>query len=316
MSSNAKGAILALIAFAIFASHDVVIKYLGAIYAPFQVIFFSTLMSFPLVMGMLMHDNAQANLRPVHPWWTALRTFCAVIAMMSAFYAFAVLPLAQTYAILFAMPLLITLLAIPVLGERVGFRRGIAVLVGLAGVIVVLRPGTTELTLGHAAALAAAVFSALASIIVRKIGRDERSVVLLLYPMAVNFVLMALLMPFVYQPLPLLHLGGIGLISVLGFTAGLFMIYAYKTGEAAVVAPMQYSQILWASGYGYFLFDEVVDKATIIGSGIIILSGMYIVGRESAKGSASNSPVLRTRSRGYGSTFRISPFVRKHSDYP
>lgn len=313
MSPNAKGAAFALTAFGIFATHDVVIKYLGASYSPFQVIFFSTLMSFPLVSFMLMRDPLPGTLRPAHPWWTAIRTTAAMLNGMCAFYAFTVLPLAQTYAILFASPLLITLLSIPMLGEQVGWRRGLAVMVGLLGVMVVLRPGSSPLSLGHLAALGSAIFGALAAIIVRKVGRDERSVVLLLYPMAANFLVVGTLMIFVYKPMPILHLGAATTISVLGFIAGLFLIVAYKTGEAAIVAPMQYSQILWASAYGYLLFDESIDTFTVIGAGIIIASGIYIVARESSRAAEGDSltPVLRTRSRGYGASFRISPFLRR-----
>ncbi|SPF81122.1 DMT family transporter [Pseudoprimorskyibacter insulae] len=309
---NFKGALYALMAFAVYATHDVVIKLLGATYAPFQIIFFATLFSFPLVTFMLMKDDTHGNLRPVHPWWTAIRTGCSVITALSAFYAFSVLPLAQTYAIIFAQPLLITLLSIPVLGEKVGMRRGIAVLVGLLGVIVVLRPGSTDLTLGHLAALSCAIFGSMASIIVRKIGNEERTVVLMLYPMAANFLVMATVLAFNYKPMPIEHLGGIGIISLFGFVGGLLLIAAYKNSEAAIVAPMQYSQILWATLYGYVIFGETVDGPTILGAGIIIASGIYIVFRESAKGGASKQPVLRTRSRAStAASFRISPFLRR-----
>jgi drug/metabolite transporter (DMT)-like permease len=312
--SNRRGALFALVAFALFATHDVVIKFLGASYTPFQIIFFTTLMSFPLTTMFLMRDETQANLRPAHPWWTAFRTGCTVIAMSSAFYAFSVLPLAQTYAILFATPLIITLIAIPILGEPVGWRRLVAVTVGMAGVVVVLRPGTASLELGHLAALACAVFSAIAAVIIRKIGKDERTVVLLLYPLLANFLLMALLMPNTYQPMPLLDLGAAALISILGFAAGLFLIAAYKNAEAAMVAPMQYSQIIWAVGYGFVFFDESVDWITVLGATIIIGSGLYIVFREQSGGRSANTPVLNTRSRGYSSSFRISPFLRRKPD--
>ncbi|WGW04726.1 DMT family transporter [Tropicibacter oceani] len=310
MGQNAQGAGFALLAFAIFATHDVVIKFLGATYSPFQIIFFSTLMSFPLVTFMLMRDATHGNLRPVHPWWTALRTGCVVINGMCAFYAFSVLPLAQTYAILFASPLLITLLSIPLLGEKVGLHRGAAVVAGLIGVMVVLRPGSADLSSGHFAAMASAVFGATASIIVRKVGRQERSVVLLLYPMAANFVLVGALMIATYKPMPIQDFGGAGLISIMGFIAGLFLIGAYRRGEAAIVAPMQYSQIIWATIYGYFIFGESIDMPTFVGAGIIIASGLYIVARESGKGAASQTPVLRTRSRGNGASFRITSFIK------
>lgn len=305
--SNLRGVFFALIAFALFATHDVVVKYLGGLYSPFQIIFFSVLLSFPLVMLMLMRDETRATLIPVHPWWTALRTVAAIITGSSAFYAFSTLPLAQTYAILFAAPLLVTIFSIPILGEQVGRHRWAAVIVGLVGVLVVIRPGAAPLELGHFAAMTAAVCSALASIIVRKIGRDERNAVLLLYPMMANFIVMASILPLVYRPMPIEDLGLVGVIAVFAIVAGLFMIRAYKTGDAAVVAPMQYSQILWAAVYGGFFFGETLDQWTVAGAGIIILSGVYIVLRESLGGISLTTPVLRTRSRAEtGTTPRIS----------
>ncbi len=305
------GPVYALIAFGIYATHDVVIKTLGAHYAPFQIIFFSTVFSFPLVIFMLMRDPTEGHLRPVHPWWSALRTGSAVVTSLSAFYAFSALPLAQVYVMLFAAPLLVTLLAIPMIGEKVGLHRMFAVLLGLIGVIVVLRPGSTDLNLGHLAGLSAAFFLALGSVIMRKIGQEERAAVLMLYPMLANFVVTGAILALVYEPMPVEHLGLTGIISLFGFIAGLLMIAAYRNGDAAVVAPMQYSQILWATGFGYFLFDENLDIATGIGAGLIIVSGIYIVIRESRLGAKSQTPVLRTRSRASSAaSFRISPWLR------
>lgn len=311
MSGNAKGALLALLAFAIFATHDVVVKVVGGLYTPFQVVFFSVLFSFPLATVMLMRDAKPGTLLPAHPWWMALRTGAAVISGVCAFYAFSVLPLAQTYAILFAAPLLITVLAIPLLGEVVRLRRWLAVIVGLAGVLVVLRPGQTEMSLGHLAALTSAICGALGSIIVRKIGPDERSVVMMLYPMMANFVLMACALPFVYQPMPIEHLGMIGIIAAFSWIANLLVISAYQQGEAAIIAPMQYSQIIWATIFGLAFFGETLDRSTILGAGIIIASGVYIVLRESRAGTSATTPVLQTRSRGETVTVpRVSLLMR------
>jgi S-adenosylmethionine uptake transporter len=297
MRSNLRGALMALLAFGIWATHDVIVKFLGGIYSPVQVIFFSVLLGFPLVTLMLMSDPTDGNLRPRHPWWTLIRTISTLITGVSAFYAFSVLPLAQTYAILFATPLLITLLAIPILGEKVGIRRGMAVVVGLCGVMIVLRPGQAELGLGHLAGLTAAVFASLASVIVRKIGQDERSVVLLIYPMVANFVVMGLALPFVYVPMPIVHLGMLGIMSAFGFVAMLLIIAAYRTAEAVVVAPMQYSQILWAAVYGTLFFNEEPDIYTVVGAAVIIASGIYIVLREGGGKVLTNRPVINSRSR-------------------
>ncbi len=304
--SNFVGALLALAAFGIFSTHDVVLKYLGASFGPFQIVFFTVLFAFPMTTLMLIRDSSDGNLRPRHPWWVALRSLASVLAGVAAFHAFSVLPLAQAYAIIFAMPLLITILAIPILGESVRIHRWAAVVVGLIGVVVVMRPGQTTLGLGHLAALTCAISGALASVIVRKIGREERSIVLMLYPLMANFFLMILILPFVYVPVQLVDLGGFGLMAVLAFAANLLLIAAYKNGEAAVIAPMQYSQIIWALIFGLLLFDEVPDLTTFVGVGIIVASGMYIVLREGRSDTSENQPVLRTRSRpGMPSVVRV-----------
>jgi len=314
-NANLRGALYSLLAFAIFATHDVVVKLLGASYSPVQIIFFSVLFGFPLVTVMLIRDPVDGNLRPRHPWWSLTRTIATVITGVTAFYAFSVLPLAQTYAILFATPILITLLAIPILGEKVGLRRGLAIVVGMIGVLIVLRPGGAEVGLGHAAALAAAVCSSLASVIVRRIGKEERSVVLLLYPMLGNFVVLGLALPLVYEPMPILHLGMTGIIALFGFIAMIFVIAAYRSAEAVIVAPMQYSQMIWATIFGVLIFGETPDAMTLIGAGVIIASGIYIVMRESRTNVSKNSPVLQSRSRPEtGIMPRISVMLRRGKD--
>jgi drug/metabolite transporter (DMT)-like permease len=296
-ATQLRGVALALAAFGVFATHDVLIKYLGGSYSPFQIVFFSVLFGFPMVTFLMMRDAKEGTLRPVYPMWTALRTVATVITAVTAFYAFTVLPLAQVYAILFASPLLITLLAIPLLGERVGIRRSLAVLVGLGGVLIVLRPGATDLTLGHLAALVAAVTGAFGAVIMRKIGQEERSVVLILYPMMANVVLMGAALPFVYEPMPGRDLLALAVIAAFALIATTLLIFAYRLATAATVAPMQYSQIIWASVYGAIFFDEGLEWATVIGTAVIVASGVYIVFREDRGGTSTTTPVLRTRSR-------------------
>ncbi len=295
MTPNAKGALLALIAFALFAGHDTLIKSLGARYAPMQIVFFSVLLSFPLATVMLLRDETRDTLIPRHPGWVLARTFAAVVVAVCAFYAFSTLPLTQVYAILFATPLLITVFAIPILGEKVRARRWAAVFVGLAGVLIVLRPGQTEPQLGHLAALVAAVGAAFASVVLRRIGQEERSLVIMLYPLVANFVVMGAALPFVYRPMPFGDLLALACVAALAWTASKLIIDAYKSGDAVVVAPMQYSQILWATAYGVLFFDERPDALTAVGAGVIIASGLFILFRESR--ASENRPNLNTKNR-------------------
>lgn len=310
-STNIKGALIALAAFGIYATHDVVIKYLGASYSVFQIVFFSVLFGFPVTMLLLMGEPKPETLRPKYPFWTALRSIAVVFTGATAFYAFSTLPLTQTYAIIFAMPVLITLLAIPVLGERIGIRRASAVVVGLVGVLIVLRPGAADLNLGHLSALAAAFGGALVSVILRKIGSEERSVTLMLYPMMANFIVMGALLPFVYEPMPLLDMALMGLVAILALLAMWLVILAYRMADAVIVAPMQYSQILWAVFFGTMFFGEGVDQATVIGAAVIIASGVYIVLREDSRPADSQKPVLRTHGRiGAPSVPRMTAILR------
>lgn len=307
--SNTKAALYSLTAFAIYATHDVFVKILGADYSAFQIVFFNVLFGMPLVALILVQDSRPGTLLPVHPIWSGIRTIATMMTGLLAFYSFSVLPLAQVYSILFAMPLLITVLAIPILGEKVGFHRWIAVIIGLVGVLIVLRPDDVQLGIGHLAALGAAFSGATASVIMRKIGKDERLVVLMIYPMLITFFIMGFALQFNYRPMPIEDIRISFLIAVLGLIATLFVIASYREGEAAIVAPMQYSQIIWASIFGYFLFDEQINSSIIVGTTIIILSGLYIVIRESGSNS-ENTPVLRTRSRELGSGLRVGAMLR------
>ena len=310
-STNIKGALIALAAFGIYATHDVVIKYLGASYSVFQIVFFSVLFGFPVTMLLLMGEPKPETLRPKYPFWTALRSIAVVFTGATAFYAFSTLPLTQTYAIIFAMPVLITLLAIPMLGERIGIRRASAVVLGLVGVLIVLRPGAADLNLGHLSALAAAFGGALVSVILRKIGSEERSVTLMLYPMMANFIVMGALLPFVYEPMPLLDMALMALVAILALLAMWLVILAYRMADAVIVAPMQYSQILWAVFFGTMFFGEGVDQATVIGAAVIITSGVYIVLREDSRPADSQKPVLRTHGRiGAPSVPRMTAILR------
>jgi S-adenosylmethionine uptake transporter len=296
-NSNIKGALYALLAMAIYASHDAVVKGLGDTYSPIQIVFMASLLSFPAISLILLNDHHEGNLRPVHPWWVIARSAATVASGVLAFFAFVNLPLAQVYPILFATPLFITVLAIPVLGEKVGLHRWAAVLLGLIGVLIVVRPGQAALGLGHVAALASAGTGAFAAIAVRKIGHKERSVVLLLAPLLGNFLAMGAALPFVWQPLQLIDLGLLGVVAGFGLIASFLMILAYRAGEAAIIAPMQYSQILWAVFYGRVLFGETLDAPTLLGAALVIASGIYIVFRESRGDVSQNTPVLRTRGR-------------------
>jgi S-adenosylmethionine uptake transporter len=115
--------------------------------------------------------------------------------------------------------------------------------------------------------------------------------------MMLNFLATGATLPFVYRPMPVEHLGLLALMSFLGFIATVLVIEAYRTSPAVIVAPMQYSQIVWAAFYGYLFFNEGIDLPTLIGTSIIVASGIYIVLREGQPNVSENRPVLQTQTR-------------------
>ena len=278
--SNLKGALLGLLAMGLFACADITIKFLGGGYHPLQIIFFASLMTIPFLAGMAMADPAAASLRPVKPMPMAVRTASVVIGGMFGTYAFTALPLAQAYAIFFTMPILITLMSAVVLGEKIDLPRGLASVLGLVGVIVALDPGAATLQWGHAAALVGALFGAVNYVVIRMSGGVERSVVMLLYPIMAQMVVAALALPFVYLPMPMFDLGLTTMMAAVTFAGYLVVFAAYRRAPGIVVAPMQYSQIIWAAILGAILFDEVMTLRTAFGVALIILAGLVIVLRQ------------------------------------
>jgi S-adenosylmethionine uptake transporter len=271
----------ALLSFGFFSSHDAIIKALGEGISVVQIIFFGSLFSLVPLSIVAMLDKGRSGLMPLHPWLLSLRTVLILISLTSAFYAFTVLPLSEVYALLFITPLLITAWSVPLLGEHVGLPRWAAVVVGLAGVLVVLRPGIVALELGHIAALVSALGASLAMIIMRKIGNHERSVVLMLFPASAAIVVMGAMLPTVFVPMSLGQVGALAVVGVLFIGAQLCVITAYRLAPSvALIAPVQYTQILWATLYGALFFDEFPDIWVAVGAMIIIGSGLFVVWRE------------------------------------
>ncbi len=278
--SNLTGAALGLAAFALFACVDVSIKFLGADYSPFQIIFFVALMTLPVLAVHAIADPTGAGLRPRRPGLMALRCGVVLINGILGTYAFSVLPLAQAYAIFFTMPIFIAVLSIPVMGETIDLPRGLAILAGLGGVVVALDPVTASLQWGHLAALVGAIVGSANYVIIRKTRNAERPVVLQLYPVLTQFAVAGLVLPLVYVPMPgadLALTAGMAVVSYLGY---LLIIAAYRSAPGIVVAPMQYSQILWAALLGALLFGEVMSLRAVLGVVIIVAAGVVIVTRQ------------------------------------
>lgn len=280
MSSQASplsGALLGLASFASYACCDVSLKYLGQDMGSLQVMWVGAVFTLPFILAQLFYSGRGASLRPALMGWTLARVAITLVNAALVTYTFTHLPLAQCYAIIFTMPLMITLLAWPLLGEQIDPLRGVIILVGFSGVLVAMQPGSTTFQFGHLAAFLAALLASVNSLILRRVGDRERSGVILLYPVLAQALVASAILPFVWQPMMPRDYAAGTILGFMGTCGGLFIIAAYRRAPAIVVAPMQYSQILWASTIGFFLFGERPDPVTVLGISIVIGAGVALL---------------------------------------
>ncbi|MBK8454620.1 MAG: DMT family transporter [Thiofilum sp.] len=290
-SSVIRGPLIALLGYFVFSTHDAIVKSLEN-YSVFQTIFFAMLFGYVPFSLARITDKRLTTLRPNNPALVILRSALMVGAMCFAFIAFSILPMVQVYVLLFTTPVMISLLAIPILGEKIHFQRWTAIILGLIGVIIVLRPTPESLEWGHIFSLISAFCGASASIISRKIGNQESSATLILFPLLFNVLIAGATLYFVYKPMPFNDLMAMFAVGVLGLLGQLLVLNSYRLSPAAFVAPMQYSQLIWAVLFGFIFFNESIDQWVVVGSIITIASGVMIVWREAV--ASKTQPNLNT----------------------
>lgn len=284
LSSNLTGAALSILAFGAYSAYDISAKFLGGGIHPLQIIAAAGLMHLPLLFAYALWERGP--LWPKAPKLMALRTVGTVINFTAGVSAFTMLPLAEAYVIFFTMPLMISVLAIPVLGEKMDPIRGVAVVLGLVGVVIALDPTTTPLNLGHALAFTGATVGAMNYVIIRKTGSVERTPVMLLWPQLALVPLVCAATPFVYVPMAPSDIAVAAFMALVLFVGALAIVAAYRRAAAIIVAPMQYSQIAWAAVLGALIFDEKMTAATLIGCVLIAIAGVMVVaqpGRPAAR---------------------------------
>ncbi len=252
-----------------------------------QVIFCRNLFAIPALLPLLWRHGGWAALRTSNPLMHAARTAAGLMGMAGAFYGYAVLPLAMVTALGFTMPLFLTLLSIPLLGERVGPRRGAAVLVGFCGVLIMAQPGAGGggQIAGMLMVLMGALGWALAMISIRRMGEaGEQGVTIVLW-FAIGAALVSGLasIPVWVAPTPAQWalLIGTGAVSAL---AQVLMTEGYRRGEATLLAPFEYSAILWTTLMGVLVWGELPDLWDFAGIAVLVASGLYIWHREVALG--------------------------------
>ena len=276
-----RAVLLMLASVALFSLMDAGLKTLSAHYPPFQVAALRGASSLPLVLAWALWTAGWRPLLRVR-WPLHLLRGALGVAMMASFvYALARLPLSTAYSIFFVAPLLITALSVPFLGERVGPRRWAAIGIGLLGVLVVLRPsGQGMLTLAGGAVLVAAFGYAVSAIAVRMLARTDSTQAItfwLLALMALGAGVLALPEWVALRGEHLWVVAAIGLAGALGQYA---ITEAFRIGEASLVAPLEYSALVWGLLLDLGLWGVLPDRITWLGAAIIIASGLYLLRRE------------------------------------
>ncbi len=277
---------------AAFALSAALVKSIGTGIPTIEIVLFRSLVAFAVIVPLLLRHGGWRALKTTRPLSHALRTTYGFLGMVTSFYGYRMLPLAMVTALGFAMPLFLTVLSVPLLGERVGWRRATAILVGFAGVVVMVRPwpdgsghggiGDDPTALGAVAFVVLGVMTwALAMISIRKMGRVGEPNVTIVAWFSLGSAAIAAVgtLPVWVTPDPaqLAALLGVGAISGV---AQLLMTEGYRTGETTLVAPFEYSAILYTTLLGMFVWGELPDAWNILGIAIVVASGMYIYRRE------------------------------------
>lgn len=292
-----RGIALAFAAYALFACADAVIKSFGPGTNVFEIAFFITLFSaIPLILARPADERWSEFWRMRHPWAVVARALSGIFAGMCGIYAFTHLPLAEAYALIFLMPLFVTVMSVLFLAEPVGWRRTLAVIGGFVGVLIVVRPGFRAVELAHLGAAAVAVFGAIGMILLRRIANNERRVSLIAVTYLVSLFVNGILMfPALLPPESGRFLG----YFVAGCFAGggqICLLFAARNAPANLIAPTQYSQIAWAVTMGALFFGEFPDFWTMTGLGFVAFAGLFTFMREEILfGWAKRVPILRDR---------------------
>ena len=272
---------LMLVAVATFALMDAGLKLLSAHYPPLQVAALRGASSLPLVLAWALATTGVAPLLRVR-WPLHLLRGALGIAMMASFvYALRTLPLSTAYSIFFIAPLLITALSVPFLGEHVGPRRWGAIAVGLLGVLVLLRPtGAGMLSLAALAVLLAALMYAVSAITVRLLARSDSTQAMMVWLLVIMAFGAGLLAWPHWLPLRGEDAWLICGIGIAGAFAQYAITEAFRRGEASLIAPLEYTALVWGVLLDATLWGVLPDAVTWIGAGIIVASGLYLLRRE------------------------------------
>lgn len=276
--SPLRGIALLLVALLFFVALDSTAKHLSG-HVPVTMLAWARYTVHLLLMLVLLAPSMRKRLvATTRPGLQILRALCLLGVTYLAMFAFRVMPIAEATAIMFLAPLLVTLASGPLLGERVGRVRWVAALVGFAGVLMIVRPGSGLVPAGVAFAAGAAVAYAAYQVLTRELSPGEHPVTMLFYTALVGSLVTTASLPWIWS-FPALSAIDIAMIVSLGIYGGIghfLLIRAFREAPASTLSPITYAQLGWATLAGGVVFGQWPDGPALTGIGVIGLSGVMI----------------------------------------
>ena len=280
MSPRTTGILLMVTAMVFFTLLDAIAKHLVQSLPPAVAVFGRYTVAFLLSLAIILRKGGPRLMATCHPWLQAFRGVLLMVSTILNFVAIMYLQLAQTAAIFFTIPLWVCALSVPILGERVGLRRWLAVAVGFCGVLLIMRPGTESFHWAMLLSLTASLCGAIYNIVTRKVGSRDRAETSLFYVGMVGAAAAAVPLPFVWQTPQGVQWLLLALIGVAGTIGHFMLIQAHRLAPASALAPFMYTQIVWMILVGYIFFGDVPDLWTLVGAAIVVASGLLLFAGE------------------------------------
>ena len=291
-AQHRRGVLLICCATVCMASLDAVTKLLAGLFEPPQILLIRWVIF--LSAGLALTARHHVNLRDAfvsqRPRLQIARAL--VLTALSGVFvlAFKHLQLAEVIAIAASAPLIVTALSKPFLGESHGWERWASVIVGFIGVLIILRPGFGVFNPFHLLSLVGAVMWASYQILTRLVGRHDRAEVSMLYLGLIGVICLAVIAPLVWRAPTPGEWGLLLLTGALAVVAHFLIIKALVLAPASAIQPFNFLTFVWAVGFGWLLFDDLPDGATLLGATIIIASGIYVFHSEYRRDKASTPP--------------------------
>jgi len=281
VSPALRGILLMVAAVGVFVCMDTIAKYLTRWYPPPLIVWARYVSNLAILLTFLAARGDLRLLRTARPGLQFARGLLLALATLLFFTSLSVLPLADANAIGFAMPLFVAALAVPMLGERLEMARLLAILAGLVGALIIVRPGSDLFTPYALLPLGMAVCNAFYQILTRKVAGLEPPLTSLVWGAIVGAVLLSAIAPFVWvTPQHASHGVLIVIVGIFASVGHFLLIKAYDYAGAGLLAPYTYTALVWAMASGWLVFGDFPDGWSLVGMGIIVLSGLYLANRQ------------------------------------